>query len=271
MGMMETIAARRSVRSFDGRALAPEARARLQALLDSARNPYGLPVRFFLLDGREKGLSSLVISGTELWLAGKLRQAPHAEEAFGFAMQEILLRAEEALGIGAVWLAGTLSRNAFEAAVDLQAGEVLPCVSPIGYPAERMSLRETVMRKGTGAAARLPFGTLFFEGSFDRPLSPEAAGDAVPLLEAVRRAPSAVNRQPWRVVRDGNAFHFYERRSRGCVDKTGWDLQKIDLGIALCHFALAAEALGREAVFSQEDPGLRAPENTSYLASYLLR
>lgn len=269
MDMMEAIRVRRSVRSFDGRPLTPEDRAALLALAETTRNPYGLPVRFALLDGAENGLSSPVIVGASHWLAGKLPRAPHAEEAFGFAFETLLLRAV-ALGLGTVWLAGTLSRGAFEAAMALEAGEVLPCVSPVGYPAKKMSLREQLMRKGTGAETRLPFETLFFDGSFDQPLSPAAAGELAPLLEAVRRGPSAVNRQPWRVVRSGDRVHFFEKSSRGYADKSGWDLQKVDLGIALCHFALAAEALGRRVSFSLEAPALPLPNGIRYIASYLL-
>lgn len=149
MTILETIARRRSVRSFDGRPLPPEARSRIQTLMEQSRNPYGLPVRFALLDGREQGLSSLVISGAELWIAGKLRRTPHA-------------------------------------------------------------------------------------------------------------------------VRVGDTVHFYEKHSRGYVDKSGWDLQKIDLGIALAHFSLAAGALGLQTRFTAADPGLAPPAGTEYIAGYRL-
>ena len=83
----------------------------------------------------------------------------------------------------------------------------------------------------------------------------------------VRWAPSAVNKQPWRVVLSGKAAHFYEKRSRGYVDGAGWDLQKIDLGIALCHFACGLEEQGIDWRLAVADPGLKAPEGTDYLAT----
>ena len=76
----------------------------------------------------------------------------------------------------------------------------MPCVSPLGYPAKKMSLRETLMRKGVRADSRIGFRELFFDGSFDKPLKEEQAGELLEVLEAVRLAPSAVNKQPWRVV-----------------------------------------------------------------------
>jgi len=83
----------------------------------------------------------------------------------------------------------------------------------------------------------------------------------------VRWAPSAVNKQPWRVVLSGKAAHFYEKRSRGYVDGAGWDLQKIDLGIALCHFACGLEAQGRSWHLAVADPGFAVPDATAYVAT----
>ena len=270
MEILETIRTRRSVRNFDGRDLTPRDQALLLELAARVPNPYNQAISYSLLDGREHGLSSPVITGTDLWLAGKLFRAQHAEEAFGFSFESLLLQAEAELGIGAVWIAGTMNRSAFEAAMNLKQGEVMPCVSPVGYPAARMSLRETVMRKGIKADERLPFETLFFNASFSAPLDRETAGELEPLLEAVHRAPSAVNRQPWRAVVCGSTVHFYEQHSKGYIDDSGWDLQKIDLGIALCHFALAAEAFGTRALFSLDDPGFPCPNGVDYIASYII-
>ena len=59
----------------------------------------------------------------------------------------------------------------------------------------------------------------------------------------VRLAPSAVNRQPWRILVDQNCVHFYLKRTKG-FNGGKIDMQKIDMGIALCHFDLMCEELG---------------------------
>ncbi|MBQ8955178.1 MAG: nitroreductase [Clostridia bacterium] len=269
MNAMELIRHRRSVRTFDGRALSREHAEKLMTCAQALKNPYDLPITWRLLSAKEQGLSSPVIAGTDTFIAGKLRRAPHAEEAFGFAFEKLVLYAES-LGIGTTWIAGTMNRPAFERAMALEEGEVMPCVSPLGYPAAKMSLRETMMRKGIRADSRLDFPALFFDGSFERPLSPEAAGDAAQPREMVRWAPSAVNKQPWRVVLASGAAHFYEKRSKGYVDGSGWDLQKVDVGIALCHFACGLEEQGRSFHLTTEDPGLPTPEETAYIASYVM-
>ena len=268
MDLMQTMLRRRSVRTFDGRDLTPADQARVLMLCRESRNPFDLPITWRLLEGQALGLSSPVIVGSDTWLTGKLARGPRAEEAFGFAFEDLLLRAEAELGLGTVWIAGTMNRGAFEKAMALEENEVMPCVSPLGYPAEKLSIRESLMRKGVKADQRLPFGSLFFRENFSTPLAQE--GPLGEILEAVRRAPSAVNKQPWRCVLQGRLVHFYEKPDKGYVDKTGWDLQRVDLGIALCHFLRAAEALGREAALRLEDPGLETPEGIRYVATWAL-
>ena len=266
MSTMELIRRRRSVRTFDGRPLKAEDREKLLAFAAQIANPYGLPITWRMLSAKESGLSSPVISGTDTFIAGKLRRAPHAEEAFGFAFERFVLYAQS-LGIGTTWIAGTMNRAAFEAAMALEDGEVMPCVSPLGYPASKLSIRESLMRKGIRADSRLDFNALFFDGGFDRALTQEKAGEFAQPLEMVRWSPSAVNKQPWRVVLGGKSAHFYEKRSKGYVDSAGWDIQKIDLGIALCHFACGLEAQGMGWHLTVADPGYAAPDATEYVAT----
>ena len=147
----------------------------------------------------------------------------------------------------------------------------MPCVSPLGYPAKKMSIREAMMRKGIKADTRMKFSELFFNGSFDRPLTEENAGKLAEALEGVRLAPSAVNKQSWRVVVCGDKAHFYEKRSKGYVTPDGWDVQKIDMGIALCHFDLAAQESGLNVSLQICDPGIPCHEETVYTATFVIK
>ena len=266
MSIFETIRKRRSVRTFDGAELRPEDGDRILEYAEKAENPYGIRIAWRLLDAKEYGLSSPVIMGTDTFIAGKMSRVPHAEEAFGYSFEEVVLYAET-LGVGTTWIAGTMNRGAFEKAMQVSDGEVMPCISPLGYPAERMSLRESLMRRGIRADSRLDFGEVFFDGGFDRPLTREAAGTLSEVLETVRLAPSAANRQPWRVVCTADGVHFYKKGSRG-MDAGGWDIQKVDMGIALCHFALAGAEAGLQPVLTVEDPGLPCGGDMEYIASF---
>ena len=167
--------------------------------------------------------------------------------------------------VGTVMLAATLSRETFEKAMELQEDEVLPCVSPIGCPAEKRSIRESMMRKAIKADDRLPFDRLFFDGSFDQSLSCQNAGSIADCLQMVRLAPSAGNKQPWRAVMQGRTVPFYELKSM--KDSPLGDIQKVDVGIALSHFDLTAQEKGIATRFVFADPGISVPENTHYMVS----
>ena len=267
MNAMELIRNRKSVRTYNGEPLREADRTKILANAAKAENPYGIPIEFRILDAKADHLSSPVISGTDAWITGKMKRVPHAEEAFGYSFEKLLLSAVE-MGLGTVWIAGTMDRKAFETAMDLQKDEVLPSVSPLGYPSAKKSLRENMMRLGIKADSRQPFSSLFFAGNFSAPLDPAGAGIFADPLEMVRWAPSAVNKQPWRVVIDGEQAHFYEKRGRGYRDASGWDIQKIDLGIAMYHFRLGMESLGKETAFRFEDPGIPCPEDTEYIGTW---
>ena len=86
----------------------------------------------------------------------------------------------------------------------------------------------------------------------------------------VRLAPSAVNKQPWRVISDKTGVHFYLKHTKGFVSDAVGDMQKIDLGIALCHFALAAKENNINVCFKLNNPGITAEADTEYIASYLI-
>ena len=265
----ELIRTRRSVRTFDGREVSKEDMDKLSAFMEKTDNPYGIPVEYKLLDAKAQGLTCPVVSGTNLYVGAKIKRVPHAEEAFGYSVEKFVLYAWS-LGIGTVWVGGTMGRDAFERAMELGEDEMMPCMSPLGYPAKKMAIKESMMRKGVKADSRAPFETLFFDGSFDVPLTEEKAGRLAEALEMVRWAPSAVNKQPWRVVTDENAVHFYLKRTKGFISDATGDLQKVDLGIALYHFELAAKESGLDIKFSIDNPGIATEDNTEYIASYLL-
>ncbi len=250
--MIEQIKERRSVRTYSERPLDEKTKAQLMDFAKTIENPFGIPVEFRMMDGKSNNLKCPVITGTDLYVGGKVHKGPDANLAFGYSFEAFILYAQS-LGLGTVWLGGTMNRKAFEEAMELESDEMMPCATPIGYPAATMSMREKMMRAGVKADQRKPFGELFFDGDFDTPLTEENAGSLAKPLEMVRLAPSAVNRQPWRVLlRDGQA-HFFLKRTAGSGSDDKLDMQMVDMGIALCHFQLAAQECGLKAEFCRGD------------------
>ena len=263
--MIEEIKARRSVRTFDEQILEEDIKHNLLSYAENIENPFGIPVEFKFLDAKEHGLVCPVVNGTDLYVGAKIKNVPNASAAFGYSFECFVLYAQF-LGLGTVWLGGTMNRSAFEKAMKLEEDEMMPCASPVGYVAKKMSMREGMMRKAVKADERFAFEELFYEETVNTPLRKEHAGCLEEPLGMVRLAPSAVNKQPWRVIVEDKSVHFYLKRSKGVEKQSGLDMQMIDMGIALCHFALAAKERNLNITFVQVDPNLST--DMEYIATY---
>lgn len=263
-GIYDVIMSRKSVRTFDGRDVTPEDRYRILKYVDSISNPFHIPVRFVLLEAEENGLNSPVLSGEKLYVSGIVGKVPNGEVAFGYSFEKLVLFAWS-LGIGTTWIGGTMNRDAFEKAAGLQEGERMPCISPLGYPAEKRSIKESLMRKGVRADSRKAVSE-FFLGPDMKPaqIGSESIRRA---LELVRWAPSAVNKQPWRIIFADGMYHFYECKDKGYVSEEVGDMQKIDIGIALCHFMIGLGEEGLAPACAVKDPGFSVPANMEYIAT----
>ncbi len=265
--LLELIKGRKSVRTFDGMMIGEGHRKDIEEYIRDIPNPFNIRVDFVLLNAKEHGLSSPVLAGEELYVAGKVEKKPYAEVAYGYSFEKLVLYAWK-LGIGSVWIGGTMKREKFENAAGVRDEEMMPCISPLGYPSKKRSLKEKMMRKGVGADTRIPAEELFFDGTWGTPLAPD--GNMKDILEMVRWAPSAVNKQPWRIIRKDGIYHFYEKKSRGYVKDNTGDLQKIDVGIALCHFCMGLEEKGMQAEITVKDPGIEIPQDVEYIVSVIL-
>ncbi|MBR0387240.1 MAG: hypothetical protein IJH85_05550 [Clostridia bacterium] len=105
--LLKIIIGRKSVRTFDGNPVRPEDRERLSQYVGTITNPFGIPVRFVFLDAGENHLSSPVLSGETLYVAGIIPKVPYADVAFGYAFEKLVLYAWS-LGIGTTWIGGTM-------------------------------------------------------------------------------------------------------------------------------------------------------------------
>ena len=261
MDMKEVIRTRKSIRTFDRRPLTAEDRKKLVEYAETITNPYNIPVSFVFLDAKEHGLSSSVINGEQLYVAGKVKKVPYCEEAFGYSFEKLVLFAWS-MGIGTTWIGGTMKRELFEKAADTKDDEFMPIVSPLGYPATEKAEVDIKLREMVHGDDRFDPSELFYEKDFSHPLIHDIHDDA---LEAVRWYPSAANMQPCRIVKDGNAYHFYEKHSERYINRAGWDVQAIDMGIALCHFMSICD--GKIVL---NDPGITTDNHTEYKATVIV-
>ena len=261
----DIIRKRKSVRTFDA-PISDDDKKRLEESFKELDNPFGIAVEFRILNTEEHKLSSPVVVGTDCYVGAKVKACPQSEIACGYSFEKFCLFAKS-LGIGTVILAGTLNRKNFEKAMQLSDGEVMPVATPVGYPSKKKSVREKLMRKAIKADERQPFEKLFYEDSFAKNLTAERAGQFADALETVRLAPSAVNKQPWRAVVCGNKVHFFKKISKGMVTDS-FDIQKIDIGIALAHFDLTLKESGIKGRFIDSKPDFTTDNSVEYIITY---
>jgi nitroreductase len=266
-----TIRARRSCRKYDDSPIPGAALARMRACLaDPPPPPFGHQIRLALVerDDLREDAARLgtygVIRGARGFLVGAVQDDPGGLEDFGYVMEWAILVATS-LGLGTCWLGGTLTRDAFGEALGIRPGEEVPAASPIGVPAEGKTLVDRIFRSMAGSDGRKPWAELFFMDSPARPLLAEEAGAFAQALDLLRVGPSASNRQPWRVILDASsgALHFLLCRTPGYGRFIPVDLQRVDMGIALCHFECGARAAGLEGRWGPTPPALTPPHGSA--------
>lgn len=266
---------RRSCRTYSKRQIEPEKATILREFLKTnTSGPFGAKLRFELLDFAVMPPKDIracgtygVIRGASHFIVGAVEKAKGAMEDYGYGMERNVLEAQS-LGLATCWLGGTFSKSGFSSALNLKENEYLPAVTPVGYAAARRSIVDSVFRLGAGSDRRKTWDKLFFDSDF-QPMTEEAAAYYKESLECVRIAPSAANRQPWRVIKDKNgAFHFYLERSPGYAGIYGEvKLQNVDMGIAMCHFELCSSALGLRGNWAFDDAGLPL-KGREYIATW---
>jgi nitroreductase len=279
----ELIRQRFSCRSYRPLPIEQGTRDQLAALAASIpAGPFGTDVRFVLLAATEEDRGALrglgtygFIKGATAFLVGAAPETHRNLEDFGFLMECLLLHATD-LGLGTCWLGGTFTKSRFAERISLRPGETVPAISAVGYMADRRGITDSLVRQQAGSDRRLAWERLFFEKGFSRPLSREAAGAYAVPLEMARLGPSASNRQPWRIVHEEGAWHFCLRRTSGYRDNPLMkimdiaDMQRIDMGIALCHFELAARELALPGAWQFQEAGSRVAEGAAeYLVSWV--
>ena len=269
----EVVKARYSVRTYANKPLGQETIALLEEYIKTLSNPFAEEVAFKLIEtaqavnARQLGTYGM-IKGATHYVGATVKQREGALEAVGYAFEQLILYAAS-LGLGTCWLGGTFHKGEFAKAMDVQKDALFPAISPIGWSEEKR-LGERLVRLAVKADQRKPWNVLFFKEGFSEPLTQADAGAYAFPLEMLRLAPSASNKQPWRIVKEGNAFHFYEAEEPGYSNRLGFDVQRIDMGIAACHFHLALLEKGLNGEFQKRPPCvLNPPMNTHFVFSWV--
>lgn len=279
----DLIQQRFSCRKYSKEPIPVKIQEKLRSLMaELSSGPFGTPMRFDLItaegqDGKAlRGLGTYgFIQGASGFVVGALGAGQQNLEEYGYRMEQIVLAATD-VGLGTCWLGGTFTKSAFSRRIDLQTEERMPAILAIGLMDNEVLARKGAIRQYVAGQRRMPWEYLFFDGAWGVPLSFEYAEMYSQPLEMVRLGPSASNKQPWRIVRTDVFFHFFIQRTKGYrnlmtrlvqID----DMQRLDIGIAMCHFELTARELGLQGKWKVVDHGLDLPDGQiEYSISWVL-
>ncbi len=278
----DLIRQRFSCRSYLEQPISAEKRQQLKDFIGALPNgPSGSHPSFFLVAADREDSHALkdlgtygFIRGATGFIIGTLAAGEKNLEDYGYQMEQIILAATR-LGLGTCWLGGSFTRSSFARKINAADDALIPAVTSIGEIANVTEARNGLLRRQINADQRLPWEQLFFDQTFSAPLTRQAAGDYAIPLEMLRLGPSASNKQPWRVLKYGSNWHFFLQRSKGYRESSLTrflgvaDIQRLDLGIAMCHFELTARELGLPGKWFSAEPVIpKADELTEYTVSW---
>lgn len=158
----------------------------------------------------------LVITGQ-----GKAGEA----ESAGFLYEQLVLWLS-ARDIGSVWLGGSK-------ATDASGGDIIT----IGFGRSTESIHRNI------------------SGFKRKPMAEITNAPDNPCLEAVHLAPSGINLQPWYFDRQADGSLLLYRQKLKPPYSLIYKHVDLDMGIALCHYALAAKHLGKPFSFARSTQG----------------
>lgn len=280
MPITELVKRRFSCRSYLKQPLEISQIESINALLSEIHSgPLGSTLRFKLIAASFENYDALrgvgtygAIKNPAGFLAGVVDSSPKNLEDYGFALEKVILQITD-MGLGTCWLGGLFTRSSFAKVLGMAEVEIMPAVVSLGKIGDPERAKKSLIRRLAGSAKRKPWQEIFFSDSFQVPMTAEDAGKFAPLLEIVQWAPSASNKQPWRIVKTDELWHFFLNRTKGYSSGLAAklvkmaDIQRLDIGIAMCHWELGANEMGLQGNWIVAAPSI---ENKNSLTEYIV-
>lgn len=269
--IVEIIKERHSVRTYENKSLTQQHRDMILDYMNNLNNPFGISVKKYIVDKKlsaegEKLGTYGIIKGANTFVGISIPNTKLASIAAGYEFENLILYATS-IGLGTVWLAATFNRERFASAMGIPKDELFPTISPLGYPAKKRSIRESLMRSSMKSSTRKEWNVLFYQEDFLTPLTEDMANEYAMPLEMLRLASSDKNTQPWRVRKSGNIYHFYVTHNPS-ISKGEAIIKQVDLGIGLSHFHQTVMEQGLKGSFKEISQDIELPENTYYIISW---
>ncbi len=230
----EAVFLRHSLRTYSGEVLKDEVTERIERICNEFR-PFSGARAVLVRDPAKEVFKGAVgeffykVTQTPHYITfiGDM-DAPNVQAITGYLGEGVILEAT-ALGLNTSWVGGFYRPEAVKEQINLEDGERVLAITPIGYS------KEEIHRVGVSTKQ-------YRRKSLDKLIvSGDVSDDWVnAALEAARIAPSAANRQPWRFDIDKDSITVSVNSTRGDFRIS----RKLDCGIAMLHLELGALANG---------------------------
>ncbi len=248
MEILETIFRRTAVRSYEPQPADATLLEEVRRTGEAAEALTGAEMRFYLHRHEEMGKEVKGVIGDY----GKTIRAPHyivlaSRESdgyltdAGFRFEQMILDAT-GRGLGTCWVGLMFKEASLRSFLGLDPSWRVIALTPIGLPAGPTFVSRA-LRSMARSSTRKPIDQIFFWQSHGEQLPSGILAQELlaRLLEAVRWAPSWMNKQPWFFIFTGSEVLIYKKRRQS---REGKDYHLLDCGIAMAHLQLAAHALG---------------------------
>ncbi|KAA6386378.1 MAG: putative nitroreductase like [Streblomastix strix] len=253
---------RKSVRRYTQKDIEPHTLDKIKAYISDETKmtgPFGSRIRVVLVSTDEAPGGKLStrgkIKGAKYYLVGFEKPETRLID-FGYTFERLVLFCTQ-LGISTCWIGGTFNRSEFESVCELQEGEKIYIVCPIGYCDESEPKSKGNATEPDPNSHR-PLYNIAFKGLYqklrysDQVIKENSKSDKIGngisnqesigqlsllnALEAVQWSPSAVNCQPWRLFILENATNPNKHIIHFFVKKFGAFYPLNDCGIAMSNF-----------------------------------
>lgn len=214
MTLMEAIQNRHAVRAYEEKEIAQDVVLELKKEIDLCNEEASSAIQLITNDDEVfKGLMAHYggFRGVRNYIALVGNKSDDLEEKMGYYGERLVLKAQQ-LGLNTCWVAVTYKKKNCKAVIG--EDQELVCVIALGYGKTQGTLHKSKpMEKLCRAEGSLP--DWFRKG-----------------MEAAMLAPTALNKQDFLIILEGNEVRF---------QAVGGQYAKLDLGIAKYHFEVGAD------------------------------